>query len=593
MKSLYDKCKVAVTIVAVLLNSIFIFSLQKCSFKSTEIQQRIVPTSELLGKFNDHDEARELDGGEKLAFVSVPYFHACADNYERVTCQTTILFDSNAVLPLSNISDSKQQESVCLQIGARVTPFVQVPVCVQSADGFGVLVYTLPSANVVAVVQSLQEKWVKDLIETYVPNMARIVELKKVDFPAYYRRTENLNNSVTELFRDSNYGNMVWRYAATTILNPVTTQFDRSDQPNNLSLRDGPVHVHVLATANALGITQKLSLKQLVERFTRRIIARNVSTIVLGVGVQMEFDDSLLTAGEDTIQDILFNTNVSLPHKFQVDFLEEASKRQSIPSIGVRGDLTRKVCENSGIHNCVSMGCPSLTISREMNLGKKLQKNWVNILKRVKRQDKALKIAVTSPAYASVGKFVNLCRIAMAYILDEFSDHATMIEQTPYDWNELMKFNAYNWTNVSPKSIAHVEFFNVESWLASAQEFDLCISFRIHGSTMFFNAGVPTVLIPTDFRIMELISAMKVPYLVPHTLQTAMDANSSHFRQPAPGSGFSFLESLLKMAKNTNFTEFELNRREKISGWKNILNSVDLEMDPALSRVIDSPLEME
>ena len=47
---------------------------------------------------------------------------------------------------------------------------------------------------------------------------------------------------------------------------------------------------------------------------------------------------------------------------------------------GVWGDLTDRICQNSGIQHCISMGCPSSTISRDLHLGNTLQSKWDTLL---------------------------------------------------------------------------------------------------------------------------------------------------------------------------------------------------------------------
>jgi hypothetical protein len=216
-------------------------------------------------------------------------------------------------------------------------------------------------------------------------------------------------------------------------------------------------------------------------------------------------------------------------------------------------------------------------------------------MQRLLLHDRRLRIAVTSPA--SSGEIADLCRLAAIFILDQFRDQATFIEQTPLDWPKLQNYTESKWTSANPtiftsNTIQHTQFVNVESWVSSARNYDLCISFRIHGSMTFIAAGVPTIVIPTDFRVLELISAMKVPYLAPVDLKAVLDQAYKHDNQLTEKSGFDFLHSLMKQAKNTNFLEFELNRRKMVAGWKTILNGVGLEMDPGLLNILKSPLVM-
>ena len=183
----------------------------------------------------------------------------------------------------------------------------------------------------------------------------------------------------------------------------------------------------------------------------------------------------------------------------------------------------------------------------------------------------------------------------LANILEEYGDHVTIIKQAPNDITNIEKFLETKWNKINPtsklnsSSLQYKEYVNVESWLAGAKEYDLCISFRIHGSMTFIGSGVPTIAAPTDFRIMELLAAMKIPYQLPHDLEKLLLEDFSA-QESNPNEGSDFVLSIMNHAKNQNFTDFEVNRREKLKGWKHILEQAGLEMDPGLLRVIASPL---
>lgn len=294
-------------------------------------------------------------------------------------------------------------------------------------------------------------------------------------------------------------------------------------------------------------------------------------------------------------------------------------KRQTIPAIGVRGDITKSVCKNSGIPNCVSMGCPSLTISRDMNLGNTLHSNWSRVtqilsLLQQRRQtlhkiSKKLKIAVTFPkSIKSISGYIGAALIATLIEQSHYDiDNTTtivIVTQHKMDHKRMEQFIRTRLEQFNPKSrllldkndtihnvIKYIEYVNVESWLADASvQYDLCISFRIHGSMTFISSGVPTIAIPTDFRIMELVQAMKLPYIVPELLSQLLNSYITNVNNnDSNGMNTLLLSSLMENAKNTNFTMFEMNRRQKIQGWKDILEDAGLEMDPALFRIIKSP----
>ena len=54
-------------------------------------------------------------------------------------------------------------------------------------------------------------------------------------------------------------------------------------------------------------------------------------------------------------------------------------------------------CENEGIMHCVSLGCPSLTIARDANLGRTLQERWQTTVAKLMCKEK-IKVGLTLPA---------------------------------------------------------------------------------------------------------------------------------------------------------------------------------------------------
>jgi Polysaccharide pyruvyl transferase len=530
-------------------------------------------------------EKIEIPSGYQLVYIPFRPFKACGHKYEKLSCNVTILFQQDTPMPLTEILLAEKEKEVCDQL-PETYPSGRVPVCVQNANTVGILVWADDSDSL-QVVKSLDDSRAENSVKSLLPTTIRIVKLKRVDFPGVYKGVVDTNNKIWERLRDDNYGNMVWRYASSMILNQATTEVDPSDRLSMPELTDGPVDALVIATANTLHLTEQPLLQDLVETMTSRVLLRQLPTIVIGMGIQIDF-------GNKEQNYDLTTTDLALTHNYQTEFLRQVSKQQKVPSIGVRGDMTTAVCENSGIHNCVSMGCPSLTISRDKNLGLTLETNWNSVLKRLAAKDKTVKIAMTCPAKS--GKTVDIAHAVMANILEEYGDQVTVIEQSKEDMPNLGDFLGRKWGAILPtttlniSSIQSKDFVNVESWLAGAKEFDLCISFRIHGSMTFISSGVPTVATPTDFRIMELLSAMKIPYQLPNDLeQLLLDDLSEQVDESENRLGF--VLSVMKGAKNTNFTEFEFNRREKIRGWKRILDEAGLEMDPALIQIYNEPDE--
>jgi Polysaccharide pyruvyl transferase len=528
----------------------------------------------------------------KIVLVPLSPIFPCNGQTDKVTCQKTLLLDDLTSIDIAEKEiDAVLQDAVCNELLMDGTQRqIDAPVCLQSADLVHVLLhydswmveeYVKEVITPLKFVDHSDTRTIDKFIRTF-PVSIRAVSKTKIDFPLSYRRINDKTNRLYEEHQDGNFGNLIWRYASSVIINPVTTDVDDNDTWNQTNIDKNPVNALVLASANLLHIGSEKAYETEINQKIEYINQRNIKTILLGIGVQYDFDESK--------QD--YNTaptTLKLRFQFQKNFMAAISERQTTPAIGVRGDLTKSVCENSGFTHCVATGCPSLTISRDINLGRTLESNWKRVKKMADTKG-SIRIALAAPTLG-VGKTFTTAYRLMATIISQYGNQVTIISQSEKD---PIRFNEYlqtKWRNMNPTSslledgaVKYERYRNVESWLEGTKKYDLCISFRIHGSMPFYSSGAPAVIIPTDFRIMELINAMKLPHVLPDELNQFMLWNAMRDDKPSLPS------LLMENAKNTNFTAFEVNRREKLVMWKSILAEAGLEMDPALLRIVQSPL---
>lgn len=68
----------------------------------------------------------------------------------------------------------------------------------------------------------------------------------------------------------------------------------------------------------------------------------------------------------------------------------------------------------------------------------------------------------------------------------------------------------YEFLNSSQKIVT---FSNIKSWIAFNREIDFCLSSRFHGGVAAMMADVPTVVIPIDSRMRELVCYHKLPFI--------------------------------------------------------------------------------
>jgi polysaccharide pyruvyl transferase WcaK-like protein len=208
---------------------------------------------------------------------------------------------------------------------------------------------------------------------------------------------------------------------------------------------------------------------------------------------------------------------------------------------------------------------PSLSISREHNLGRVLESRWNDVDSKLANEKINLKIGIALPAIPHDKiKYAEVVDLLLA-VCEKHDCH--FIVQAPYDRNLLLKHagDIVNETNI------HHFSGGVETWFRFMDQLDFVVSTRIHGGMAGIINRIPTIIIPTDIRIFELINAMKLPHI---DVGDAINKNATS------------LQALMGAAKK-NFTEFEKNRVDSLRYYKRMLESVGLMMNPHLLDVIN------
>lgn len=319
------------------------------------------------------------------------------------------------------------------------------------------------------------------------------------------------------------------------MINPATTKFvpianlgafleDGGNTPS------GPISSFVIATANILNLEKEIESQHNTLRMWTDIAHRlNVPTAVLGIGMQLEFQN---------IADASHNNRLEL-FDFQRVFLEELASHQTseTPAIGTRGYVTSRACSDSGVNQCVSMGCPSLTISCDPNLGATLQAGWdlarqklmfasnrtsglgpskrvkvdgertaastcnATLIRRTVEEDgrNKLRVALFAPAITKQSDDVKYRDALYRFLFNIIHEHdAFFVRQSDYDPGQIKEFSQT--CGVRGGSATMKEFHNAEDWISSLNgTVDLAVSMRIHGGMSAISAGVPTIVIPLTF----------------------------------------------------------------------------------------------
>jgi drug/metabolite transporter (DMT)-like permease len=382
----------------------------------------------------------------------------------------------------------------------------------------------------------------------------KVIERKTIGMTGMYKLTSP--EARQERSHDPNTGNFVWMFGATRMINPYTVII----QPLTIHEADESILAHlsalVVASANALHIPLNpdyKGVKNYLVAVTNLIRRVNKPTTVLGIGIQAQLSD-------------LSNVDEIELHGHQATFMHEVARRGEGKSVSVRGEMTETACKNAGIDICNSLGCPSLTISRNTNLGNILKKKWQAVVLRLSRKEK-VKLAIAVPAFQFAD--VSYARV-MEKLFSICKEHdCTFFMQANYDQSQLLKYAV---DSVNEGQIVHFKE-DVEVWFEFISKFDFMVSTRIHGGMSAIVNEVPTIILPTDYRIMELVNAMKLPH-IPVDIVLG--------KEPTFKSLMDVINSV-----EPNFDEFERTRLHHLIEYKIMLENIGLEMDPALVNIIN------
>lgn len=198
-------------------------------------------------------------------------------------------------------------------------------------------------------------------------------------------------------------------------------------------------------------------------------------------------------------------------------------------------------------------------------MGRILESRWNDVESKLANEKVNLKIGIGLPAIVHDKiKYAEVVNLLLA-VCKKHDCH--FIVHAPYDKNLLLKHAG---DKVDETNIHHFSS-GVETWFQFMDQLDFVVSTRIHGGMAGIINRIPSIIIPTDIRIFELINAMKLPHI---SIGDAINKNVTS------------LQALMGATKK-NFIEFEKNRVDYLRDYKRILESVGLMMDPLLLDVIN------
>ena len=198
------------------------------------------------------------------------------------------------------------------------------------------------------------------------------------------------------------------------------------------------------------------------------------------------------------------------------------------PNLGVRGEFTKEVLSHYGLGDRVEViGCPSLFISPDPHLGRKIAAN-LRVPRRVAvvaghegwRRLAGIEASLARLVAETGGSYIgqhglNMMKLTRGEAAELTEEDLEAICQ--YVCPEMSLGELIRWGRVHGNV-----FFNVSDWMAHCTEYDFVVGTRIHGTMVALQAGVPALCIVHDSRTLELCQTMHVPHVVSESVPVGL-----------------------------------------------------------------------
>ena len=505
----------------------------------------------------------KLDSG-KFVLVPIPAFAACAGRVMHLMCSKTIVSSDLGTLHWDmNMSNPLCEE---LLVGQQQLEQANVSLCVQHQGRVGAVCEVKFSAKATEFKKGVNEKDFQEVLDVF-PTKVRMISRKTVQMP-YLDWMEDINPKVENFTNhtaawnaamavDTNLGNLVWRAGATNLLNPYTTSpiVPPGKLPDALLIPTANLlHIPTQSTDKLPGVVEALTLQ-----FTHMAQQLDVPSVLIGIGMQAELpSNQSLEQAIDSFQ----------LHALSVDMLKTFASRAPPAGFTVRGNITAHLCRKTGIQACVPLGCPSFMINRERNLGAVLSSQWNKAIE--KSRTGSIRIAIHLPQVDRKGKFHEE---VYKILIGLYAKHDSIfVLQSNYDYKNLQK--RLTRAKIKWNSSRIVFFSSVHRWTHRLKQVDFVIGCRIHGTMAGVSAGVASLLLPTDFRTLEMAEAMNLPRISGAELD-GLEAKT-----------FNLTGIIETAVSRLDFNAFENTRRNAIRGYSDMLAGMDLEIHPELLQVL-------
>lgn len=292
-----------------------------------------------------------------------------------------------------------------------------------------------------------------------------------------------------------NTGNAVFHHAIQLQIGPGVPVVEWHDGLHHVPLDDS---LYVIPCANILGPHCDLGgLAKVCRKIGRPFAA-------IGIGSQSGINSELPSVPEGTI-----------------DFLRAIAESSfsEAPNISVRGQTTHALVSTLGLEDrCVILGCPSLFINPEKDLGRIIKTN-------VSRPNRICILA-------GHHRWTSLSSVEQQ-LTQLIQPGDTYVCQSPLEMmhaarGEYHRIDEHVQEEISKYSLGHSDrdkaaawftahstiFFDADAWAEEVRKYDFAIGMRIHGIMVALQNGIPALCIVHDSRTHELCEVMKIPYIL-------------------------------------------------------------------------------
>ncbi|MFF9690192.1 polysaccharide pyruvyl transferase family protein [Streptomyces sp. NPDC014623] len=290
----------------------------------------------------------------------------------------------------------------------------------------------------------------------------------------------------------TNAGNLIFSDAAHKILTtPRAEVFSngiRTD-PSAAGRINEEFDVFVVPLANAFRPTFERPLK----RMTQLIKKLRIPVVVLGVGAQadLKYDAARLKPMEPTVR----------------EFVTEVLNRSA--SIGVRGEFTEQYLKNMGFRDVEVIGCPSMFMNGETFT---LEKRAGSLTTESRVSVNGSHSAVRSHGLDAIIRQAHERYPHLRFV------GQNLLEAQLLHWRETSNpIGAQTSMPTHPSHPMYREgkvrlYVDPATWIDELRAFDFSFGSRIHGNIAALLAGVPSTVLCSDSRTLELCRYFGIPH---------------------------------------------------------------------------------